>query len=523
MALTINTNVASVNAQRNINRNSSVLNRSLQRLSSGLRINSAKDDAAGLAISSRFTAQIRGLNQAVRNANDGISLVQTAEGALDETNNILQRMRELAVQAANDSNAQSDRESIQLEINQLVSELDRIADTTTFNNRTLLDGSVSAFNLQVGSNSGDSITFSVGAMRANALGQQPGIVQSTGSRISLANNAADAGTIGIQEGASAAVITAADVTIAIGTGAAVDIADAQYGGDISGTDIARQVATRINNIREAGGLADVYASASTSFTASEVVAADYAGAAVPAAGNHSVGVGSIANGELVINGIDIGPASFQANDAGGDLVSAINAKSDQTGVTASVNANGELVLDAADGRDIVITTADAATTNELFGNSLAAGGFDAAFTGLRISGAVKVSARDTITFAGANTTDAGFATLTEDNVQAVGTIANADVTTVSAAGILMDAVDSALDQVANLRADLGAIQNRLESTISNLANIAENVTAARTGIRDADFAAETAELTKGQILQQAGISVLAQANQLQASVLSLLQ
>ena len=246
---------------------------------------------------------------------------------------------------------------------------------------------------------------------------------------------------------------------------------------------------------------------------------------MPTAGNNSVAVGSIANGELIINGIDIGPASFVANDAGGELVSAINAKSDQTGVEASVNANGELVFNAADGRDIVITTADVATTNELFGGGLTAatGGFTADFTDLRISGAVTVSARDTITFGGANTTDAGFATLTGDNAQAVGTIASADVTSISAAGILMDSVDSALEQVANMRADLGAFQNRLEATISNLANISENVAAANSQILDADFADETASLTKGQILQQAGISVLAQANQLQASVLSLLQ
>jgi flagellin len=554
--MVINTNVTALNAQRNLSKTNELMQTSLQRLSSGLRINSAKDDAAGLAITNRMSAQIRGLNQAVRNANDGISVAQTAEGAMSEVTNILQRMRELAVQSANDSNTDSDRQSIQVEVDELVSELDRIAETTTFNNRKILDGTGGTFSFQVGANANETIDVEMANVRTDALGSQAGIVQSTGSRVSLGNDATDGGTIGISETAAATAIASGDVAVKVDGMSSVNIAAASYGGAISsatvanltdtnsvdyGGGIAKDIADRINSIRElqeedtgAGiegtYLEGVYASAKTTFQASDMVAADYAGTAVAGSDDSFVGAGSLDNGDLEINGVDIGAVSFSEKDSTGALTTAINAKSDITGVEASISSDGELVLTAEDGRDIVLNVAASTDVNLLFAgggtatNSDVTTDYDDDFTNLRVTGNVTVTAQDTLTLTGgANDTDAGFTTLDEDNVQATGTIANADVTTKDGANTLIESVDSALEQVDSIRGKLGAVQNRLTSTIANLQSVSENVSASRSRTLDADFAAETANMTKAQILQQAGVAMLAQANQLPQSALSLLQ
>ena len=548
----INTNISSINAQRNLNRSQGALQTSLERLSSGLRINSAKDDAAGLAISNRFQTQVRGLNVAVRNANDGISFAQTTESALTEISTALQRMRDLAVQSANDTNSDSDRISLQAEVDQLVAEINRIAKTTTFNNRPVLDGSNTTLSFHVGANANQTVEVTGVDARASSLGSQPGIVQSTGDRAFLgATDVIGAGTgaQGIQEatGVAAGAVTITDFTVQLASVASgINIADAAYGGTITsaattqlqdrthdsyGSGMAKQVAERINAIRVSGEetLQGVYASATTTFRGSDPRDSDYTGS-VDLTANTNVGQGQIQNGDLNINGVDIGPTSFQVNDADGSLVSAINAKSDVTGVTASVDRNGELVLTAEDGRDIVITTASAAVTNDLFGGGDEASTTrfsGAAFTDLRVTGRLTVTGTDTIDFLGADEADVGTDDLTvegaEDNVQAVGTIANADITTVEGANTLINSVDSALDQINSIRGQLGAIQNRFESTIRNLSSISESLAAANSRILDADFAAETAKLAKNQVLQQAGISVLAQANALPQQVLSLLQ
>jgi flagellin len=558
MAMVINTNVASLNAQRNLSNTQNTLNTSLQRLSSGLRINSAKDDAAGLAITNRMSSQVRGLNQAVRNANDGISVAQTAEGALQEVTNLLQRMRELAVQSANDSNTADDRASIQLEVDELVAEVDRIAGTTSFNNRKILDGTAGTFNFQVGANANETIQVEMVNVRTNSLGQQAGITQSTSARVSLNNDAANAGatqTRGIDDVNSDTVIASGDLMVKIDGMSSVNIAAAQFGGNISattttsslqdvndvdyGNGIAKQIADRINNIREmeledttAGVegtyLQDVYASAKTTFKASDITDAGSWGAgATVAADDAYIGAGSLDNGDLKINGVDIGAVNFKEKDSDGSLVTAINAKSDITGVTASVTTDGELMLTAEDGRDIVVGVTNATDTDTLFaggaGTTLAAAGAN-----VRITGQVTITAQDTITVTdhdGASEAETGFATGTikDDNVQAVGTIANADVSTVSGANTLIESVDSALRQVDDMRAKLGAVQNRLESTIANLESVSENVSASRSRTLDADFASETANMTKAQILQQAGVAMLAQANQLPQAALSLLQ
>jgi flagellin len=569
MPQVINTNVAALNAQRNLNKSQTALQTSMQRLSSGLRINSAKDDAAGLAISDRFISQINGMNQASRNANDGISLAQTAEGALDETTNALQRMRTLAVQAANDTNSLSDRQAIQLEIDQLVSEINRIGNSTQFNGKNVLDGSDIEFSFQIGANAGQTLSVSMSDMRASALGRQPGQVQTESHRLALSGDAAggNIGVAGLQDaGASGIVVGSGDVTISVAAGAQnVDIAEMRYGGNIVqyssgdlsdpssinyGQGSAKQIAERVNAIRDLGEIDSsgqvvfegVYATAKTVFSITDAASGD---TSMPASGSTAdysfVGVGTLINGDLNINGIDIGPVSMQKNDADGSLVNAINAKSSVTGVTASINRNGALTLTAEDGRDILLKTRTSDVANLVFaGGGNAVNGSDDSgydFTAgtpleLRITGQVFYSAKDTISvsgnaeaYAGLDDTVSGSTSgsVMNANRQAVGTIQNADVTTVEGANRLMSSVDSALEQVDSLRAVLGAVQNRFEMTIRNLDNVAENLSAANSRIRDADFAKETAEMTRSQILQQAGVSILSQANALSQNVMQLLQ
>lgn len=546
----INTNVSSLNAQRNLNKSQSSLQTSLQRLSSGLRINSAKDDAAGLAISNRFTTQVRGLNVAVRNANDGISFAQTTEGALSEVTTALQRIRDLAVQSANDTNSSSDRQSLQAEVDQLVSEIGRISETTTFNGTKVLDGSKDQLNFHIGANANQTVSVKGVDARASSLGSQPGVVQSTSDRVD-AGTAGDNGTQGIQETSGlTANVSVSNFTVrldSVDTADQINIADTSFGGNIDqiatanlidrtddnyGGGLAKAVAARINDIRVDGeeSMQGVYATAKTTFQGSDLGANDYSGTVDSAnAAATTVGAGELDNGDLVINGVDIGPVEFQANDADGSLTTAINAKSDITGVQASVNKNGELVLTADDGRDIIVTTDSAATTNDLFGggDELTTDRFSAALASLRVTGRITVTGTDTINFSGGSNAALGFddlanATGAEDNVQASGTIANADITTVAAANSTIEAVDSALSQIDSFRADLGAVQNRFESTIRNLSSISESLSAANSRILDADFASETAALAKNQVLQQAGISVLAQANALPQQALSLL-
>jgi len=509
----INTNISSMNAQRNLNKSQGALQTSLQRLSSGLRINSAKDDAAGLAISNRFTTQVRGLNVATRNANDGISFAQTTESALDEITTSLQRIRDLAVQSANDTNSASDRKSLQSEVDQLVSEINRIAETTTFNGSKVANGSLKSLNFQIGANAGETVAVKGVDARAASLGSQPGAVQTTFDGGNAAAASQTALTIQVGSSANATSVdvmsTANGGTITSATAAQLtDTEDDNYG-----TGFAKSLAERINSLREDGveGLEGVYASATTTF--------DYSDVAGTVAAEAYVGAGTLANGDLVINGVDIGPVEVQEKDANGALVTAINAKSDITGVKASLDDNSRLVLTAADGRDVVVTTANGSEEILFDGGDTNAGDITALASQVK-TGELTISAQDTI-----NITETGSLAntdTTDDNVQAVGTIANADITTAAAANITMKAVDSALGQIDSFRADLGAIQNRFESTIRNLSAVSESLSAANSRIKDADFAAETAELSKNQVLQQAGISVLAQANALPQQALSLL-
>ena len=464
MAQTINTNIASLTAQRNLNSTQSSLSTSLQRLSSGLRINSARDDAAGLAISERFSSQIRGLSQAARNANDGISLAQTAEGALKEVSNNLQRIRELAVQSANASNSSSDRAALQTEVAQLIQEVDRVAAQTTFNGSKLLDGTFSNKAFQIGAHSGETITMTgIASSQASDLGAQLS-ASATGGAVTGALSAGDLIVNGVDVGAVA--------------GDAKDIAAAIN--NLSGTNVTAQA----NSLTVAG----------TSMT------------------------GAALTGTITINGVDTASVTTTGTTSSDRalVASAINAISAATGVSAvdtGADSTG-VQLVAADGRNI---------THSLTTLTTAATGIGTAGTA-RSTITLESNSSQGISLTGAAETSAGFTDNQTAAASLTGTaVAAIDISTAAGANAAMDSVDAALDSINSNRATLGAIQNRFESVVTSLQQRSENLSAARSRIQDADFAVETANLTRAQILQQAGTAMLAQANAVPQSVLSLLQ
>jgi flagellin len=491
MALGINTNVASLTAQNQLTKSQGMNSQALERLSSGLRINSAKDDAAGLAISTRFQSQITGLNVATRNANDGISLAQTAEGALDEITNNLQRIRELAVQSANATNSSSDRAALDSEVQERIKEIDRISSQTAFNGLKVLDGSFGNADFQVGANAGE--TIGINLSQGTRSGQMGAIVDKTG---------ADVGTGGALSG---------DLSIKVGSGEAVDIGVSKLG-------------------TEAGQAAD------SAFAYAEAIkSAGVGGLSVEAkneevvTGVNASVVGSNADGDtysLAINGIDI-EAGYDFADgdiATSDLVDKINAKSDETGVTAKYDSvAGEVTFNASDGRDIEINeSVVAGATTTVVAETGAFGAVDGtAFTDT-YKGELTFTSSETVTLAGGERQNIGFSGTTAITVDQK-SLSDVKVDTVANSNDAIRRLDSALTTVNSLRGDLGAIQNRFESTIANLSTSVENLSAANGRILDADFASETAKLSKSQVLQQAGISVLAQANARPQQVLSLLQ
>jgi Flagellin and related hook-associated proteins len=393
MAQVINTNVMSLNAQRNLNSTSSSMATTIQRLSSGLRINSAKDDAAGLAISERFTTQIRGLDVASRNANDGISLAQTAEGAMVEIGNNLQRIRELSVQSANATNSSTDREALNSEVKQLTSEIDRVANQTSFNGTKLLDGSFSGALFQVGADAGQTIGInSIVDANVDSLGKAGFAATQTGSAALASGTATASGSF---SGMQINSVSIASVSVAVGD---------------TGTDISKKIAAAIND------------------------------------------------------------------------------KLDQTGVYASVDTSGKLKLESLKaGKDFAFTA----------GSATGATGVTFDSTGIAATATVAAGTTSTLT--------------------------NLDISTFSGAQKALEIVDKALTAVNSSRADMGAVQNRFTSTIANLSSTSENLSASRSRIRDTDYAKETAELTRTQILQQAGTAMLAQAKSVPQNVLSLLQ
>jgi flagellin len=507
MAQVINSNIASLNSQRNLSTSQTSLSTSLQRLSSGLRINSAKDDAAGLAISERFTSQIRGNQQAARNANDGISLAQTAEGGLSTAGDLLQRVRELAVQSANGTNSESDRKSIQNEVASLSKELDRVANTTQFNGQNVLDGSLTNTQFQVGANSNQVINVGVQSAKATDLGN---------NTIKPVNSATTMSTATT----TATNLLIADETMSISSGAGVTTSVLAKAGDS-----AKDIASKVNALSSSSG---VTALAKTTATIANI-GTDAAGAvADPAA---SLGV------KFTLKSANTDAVTISASVKNGDLsalAQAINAQSGTTNVTASVKVNQttnqkELQLDNINGDDIKIegstdTTNSAMTLATMRGADVAgaASTTTAAMTGTAtVGGRVEFSSDSG--FSVTTTGGAGAITGAASVGSSLASVDKINVSTVEGANQALLTIDSALNQINKNRADLGAIQNRFASTIANLNTTTENLSASRSRIQDTDFAQETASLTRGQILQQAGTAMLAQANSLPNGVLSLLR
>lgn len=501
MALTINTNVGSLNAQRNLAKSQMDLNTSMQRLSSGLRINSAKDDAAGLAISDRMTSQIRGLNQAARNANDGISLAQTAEGAMQESTNILQRIRELAVQSANATNSAADRNALQAEVNQLKTEMNRIANSTTFNGLSILNGNFVSQQFQVGANANETIGFSIHSMQTIDLGryaadainttanQGTGAVSVPDTDLSAATNTIGNQTLTITGG----IRTPVDITVPAG-------------------ETAFGIAARVNNVSDETGVS------ATARTTAELSTLSAPGTVALTIGS---GADTVTVRAQVTDTTDLSP-----------IASVINDQSGSTGITAT-QKNGILTLVQADGKDIHLEdfTNSGGGTIQLAGSGspatipLTSGGDDSAI----VAGEVEFSSQDTMSVESSVAAGAGsiFSTAAGTGSMADITFENiledVDISTITGSNDALKIVDGALGIIDAQRGDLGALQNRFESTISNLKNVSENLTAARSRIRDADIAQETSEMTKANILQQAGVSILTQANQTPQLALQLLQ
>ena len=673
----INTNIASLNAQRNLNQSQNEQSVALQRLSSGLRINGAKDDAAGLAISNRIDAQVRGLNVGTRNAGDGVSLAQTAEGALNSVTSSLQRMRELALQSANGSNSELERSSLQEEVEQLKAEIANVTENTNFNGRKLLDGSFQNTSFQTGANVGESIAVSIGEVSDETLGTAAtsgvssvasnisdrtgslaqGDLVINGAAIGAADASADGASSGSQEFSSISIAAAinkatdtsgvtatvnansaggSDVTAAGVAAAAAAITINGTAITVSGTGVPGNVAADLQGVAdqinlfsgqtgvnatideanlasgvtltaadgrnivlagagaEAAGLgaAETYTGSFTlvSNDGSDIEISSNTGASLENAGleigtysgakatanSDTLGGTALASGDLVVNGVAVGQTlasydtastangsasaisvaaainlvgdqsgvtatanatqvtsadvvadtagnatvngisiSFAAGTTGtaseqvGLAVDAINAKSAQTGVTANVVDDNQYELVAADGRNIVVAggTGFGAADATTFGS-----------VRLESGGPIEISTQDP-----AAISNSGFEVGTFGGSESGQQLKDIDISSKAGADAAITAIDNAINQVASQQAKLGAIQNRFESTISTNAVNSENLSAASSRIKDADFAAETAALSRAQVLQQAGISVLSQANARPQQVLSLLQ
>lgn len=491
MPQTINTNIMSLNAQRNLNRTQSDMATTIQRLSSGLRINSAKDDAAGLAIATRMSTQVSGLSVAIRNANDGISIAQTAEGAMDEMVKSLIRANDLALQAAS-YNTDADRTSLNQEVSQIIDELSRVVSQTRFNGQQILTGGFSA-DIQVGTNVNETINVSVSNLSPTGLG-----VASEYAGVNSLNDATFADRI------RNTFDTALD-----------GAADSLNGVVLSAVSAGQNSINKINAINSASASTGVSA---FSFGNAAVAATDVTDANATGAGGLTIN-----NNALTINGVSIDGNG--ANTTMDDLVANINAKSGETGVTAVRDAGGaanqsRLVLLNRTGAAITVTVNDA--------NAATATGFASGTTSVDAGANGMVVLNDelnstTVTYDAAATgsaiTGVAAATTTLTNAPV-----NAQtVSTQAGANLALLAFQSALDQINSDRAVLGAKLNRFDATVRNLENVRENVSAARGRIQDADFAMETASLTRSQILQQAGIAMVSQANAVPQAALALLQ
>ncbi len=612
MGFRINTNVSAMNAHMLALNNNRNLDKSLAALGSGLRINKASDDASGMAIANQLRSQAQGLGQAIRNANDGVSVAQTADGALEEYTNIINTIRTKAIQAASDSQSSESRAAIQRDIDKLLEEAQNIAKTTSFNGISLLDGTFTDKKFQIGAYSNESIGMSIDSVQTNAIGKIAEVTTVTG------------GTAALKTLASTDIVS----NDAPSTG--------EWAGPVASTSSSTGV--RLNGYNVSGNLT---AQGSDMLSAKGIAAAINAmtiDTNVTATAkttwemDNSVSAGTISSGELVINGVDIGNVTVKANDADGALVAAINAKKSDTGVTASVDSQGVLTLTADDGRNIQITntsgseatlinggssvnnesvvaidvsddagngdtleftldgvlisftgaSADATASSNLLtalenaqnngkissnysfndatgivtikrtdgkdinilndsdnttevaitynANFSTGGGGTASANGVVYNnarhGQVTLSSSENITIDGDTSTLQTFGLhdgTSSKSVSASGGIADANVLTYEAAQTTIKRMDSALNAIDAIRSEIGSVQNQFESTIRNISVTQVNVTAAESQIRDVDFAAESANLQKLNILAQSGVYALSQANAAQQNVMRLLQ
>ena len=470
MALTVNTNVSSLNAQRNLSKSGEGLATSMERLSSGMRINSAKDDAAGLQISNRLTSQINGLAVAQRNANDGISMAQTAEGAMGESTNILQRMRELALQSANGSNSKEDRDALQKEVSALQTELTRIAETTSFGGQQLLDGSYGTKSFQVGANANELINVTLKDISAEQIGGTYAISSTAGSSFGVESGTPVLNDSGISQQIS---ITAAGKTEDITIDATSSVTETASSINAAGTDVRAEAVSKV----------DIELNASLT------------------------GTMSIGDHEITLS-----------NETSASLAS----KLEEFGY--EVNLNGTTIELDTRGVDGIVIQGDSNASNDFSitsrNGTAVAGGVTGANAVASFTSSLEFSSEKTfsVSNAGGQLAAAGPTVVTATDVH----VDQIDISTQAGSQTAISIIDAAIADIDSQRADLGAVQNRFGHTISNLANISENVSASRSRIQDTDFATETAQMTKNQILQQAGTSILSQANQIPQAAISLL-
>lgn len=577
MPLVINSNITSLNSQRQLVKSGNELDQAMERLSSGKRINSAADDAAGLAISNRQTSQIRGLDRAVANAADGVSLIQTAEGALDETTNILQRMRELSIQSANGIYSDADRTTLDAEVQQLKAEMDRIAGSTAFNGQRILDGSLGDIDLQVGSEANQTIGFNIAAMDTSSLGSGAG-GDIVGDSIAAGFFSMTAGTVEINGQDIGGISTHALATVSTGgMQGALDDINANVSGvtfdailemtaSADGTGIIRSDSTlnlsvvmmdgrtQVYEISDVGSmeeLADKIVSTTggvlnaslnsdgklliTSDEAAQITTSESGTAGAEAAAGFGAGSVELANLTITADeSTDDITIEFQvvANATAAALSLGLDERSasgDIVGVqaTSTALAEGDIIIN---GVTVGAATSTGAVAKVEAINELSAETGVVASLATGATGGTTSIKLDSVSgeeikleFAG-NGTFSSLGLRETNNSESVGkSVDNIDISTAAGAQSAIDVIDGALETINATRSDLGAINNRLDFTMSNLMNVSENTSAARSRIVDADFAAETANLSRAQVLQQASSAMLAQANAAPQQVLSLLR
>ena len=477
MGFRINTNVGAMNAHRNATQNNVALNKSLERLSSGLRINTAADDASGLAIANQLKAQANGLGQSIRNANDGIGVAQTADGALDEYENIINTVRTKSIQAASDGQNADSRKAIQSDITKLLQEANNIAKTTSFNGQQLLNGNFQNKSFHIGAYSNETVGINIANTQTNTVGRH---VDTTGSAAVDTSALTAAGELTINTDALSAAVD-------------VGATSADKGGDNDTVSIA-------HSANSAWAKAGAINAISNKTEVTAVASTEVDGAAVTS--------GTISAGSLTINGVDIGKVDVEASDADGSLMNAINAQTDKTGVVAT-NDGGSLVLKSTDGSDIVVSEASGVS------------GVSGLASQINRGDITLISDHTVQMTAGAS--HVGFVSGAKLSKEASSTLSKIDVTTRDGAEKAIRTADSALKQLDAIRSNIGSTQNQLQSTVRNISVTEVNVTAAESQIRDVDFAAESANFAKHNILAQSGAYAMSQANSVQKNVMRLLQ